>query len=143
MSIKFIEDQKLFKLDSATSSYIFGIFEGNYLVHYYYGATIPDTDVEELRFRPGFASFCPDSPSARVFNFSPDVTPLEYSTFGAGDFRLSAFAVKNSEGNKVTDLRYVSHNVYKGKKPIPGLPATYVNSDEEAETLEILISDVP
>ena len=141
MSIKFIEDQKLFKLDSATSSYIFGIFEGNYLVHYYYGATIPDTDVEELRFRPGFASFCPDSPSARVFNFSPDVTPLEYSTFGAGDFRLSAFAVKNSEGNKVTDLRYVSHNVYKGKKPIPGLPATYVNSDEEAETLEILTED--
>ena len=141
MAIKFIEGTKMFKLDSKTSTYMFGVFEGNYLVHYYYGATIPDTNVEDLRIRPGFASFCPDSPSARVFNFSPDVTPLEYSTFGAGDFRLSAFAIKNSEGNKVTDLRYVSHNIYSGKKPIPGLPSTYVNCDSEADTLEVLTED--
>ena len=85
------------ELDTKTSSYIFRVFEGNYLVHYYYGATIPDTEVEELRFRANYASFCPDSPSAMVYNFSPDVTPLEYSTFGAGDFRLSAFAVENAE----------------------------------------------
>ncbi len=141
MSIKFIEESKIFKLDSKDSSYIFGVFEGNYLVHYYYGAYIPDTNVEELRLRPGFASFCPDSPSARVFNFSPDVTPLEYSTFGAGDFRLSAFAVKNADGNKVTDLRYVSHKITKGKKPLPGLPALYVNEESEADTLEILTED--
>ncbi len=141
MSIKFIEENKLFKLDSKTASYIFGVFEGKYLVHYYYGATIPDTDVEELSKRPWFASFHPDSPSAMVPNFSPDITPLEYSTFGAGDFRLSAFAVENSEGNKVTDLRYVNHKIYKGKKPIPGMPSTYVNSDDEADTLEILCED--
>ena len=141
MSIKFIEDSKIFKLDSKTSTYIFGVFEGNYLVHYYYGAPIPDTNVDELRVRPGFASFCPDSPSARVFNFSPDVTPLEYSTFGAGDFRLSAFAVKNSEGNKVTDLRYVSHKITKGKMALPGLPALYVNNEDEADTLEVVTED--
>ena len=141
MSIQFIEDSKIFKLDSKDSSYIFGVFEGNYLVHYYYGAYIPDVNVEELRLRPGFASFCPDSPTARVHNFSPDVTPLEYSTFGAGDFRLSAFAVKNAEGNKVTDLRYVSHKISKGKKPLPGLPALYVNEESEADTLEILTED--
>ena len=141
MCIKFIEESKIFKLDSKTSTYIFGVFEGNYLVHYYYGAPIPDTNVDELRIRPGFASFCPDSPTARVFNFSPDVTPLEYSTFGAGDFRLSAFAVKNSEGNKVTDLRYVSHTISKGKKTIPGLPALYTNTEDEADTLEIVTED--
>lgn len=141
MSIKFIEETKTFKLDSKTSTYIFRVFEGNYLVHYYYGAPIPDTDVEELRERADYASFCPDSPSARVFNFSPDVTPLEYSTFGAGDFRLSAFAVENAEGNKVTDLRYISHTIYSGKKPIPGMPSTYVNNDAEADTLEVLTED--
>ena len=141
MSIQFIEDSKIFKLDSKDSSYIFGVFEGNYLVHYYYGAYIPDVNVEELRLRPGFASFCPDSPTARVHNFSPDVTPLEYSTFGAGDFRLSAFAVKNAEGNKVTDLRYVSHKIYKGKKALKGLPSLYLNNDDEADTLEVLTCD--
>lgn len=141
MSIKYSNDRKIFKLDTYSSTYIFGIVEGNYLVHYYYGAPIPDTDVEQLRIRPNFASFCPDSPSAKIFNFSPDVTPLEYSTFGAGDFRLSAFAVKNSEGNKVTDLRYVSHKIYAGKNKLPGLPALYEDIEGETETLEILTED--
>ena len=141
MAIQFCKETKTFKLDTYSSTYIFGVFEGNYLVHYYYGAPIPDTDVESLRLRPNFASFCPDSPTARVFNFSPDVTPMEYSTFGAGDFRLSAFAVKNSAGNKVTDLRYVSHEIYNGKKDLPGLPSLYVDEDGEAQTLEILTED--
>ncbi len=141
MAISFNKSNNTFKLDTNTSTYIFGVFEGNYLVHYYYGAPIPDTDVEGLRFRPLFASFCPDSPSAPVFNFSPDVTPMEYSTFGAGDFRLSAFVVENSAGNKVTDLRYVSHEIFKGKKPLPGLPALYINEEAEAETLEVLTTD--
>ena len=48
MSIKFCPDTKAFKLDTPNSTYIFGVFEGNYLVHYYQGASIPDTDVEEL-----------------------------------------------------------------------------------------------
>ncbi len=141
MAIQFIKENNIFKLDTYSSTYIFGIFEGNYLVHYYYGAPIPDTNVDNLWKRPWFASFCPDSPSANVPNFSPDVTPMEYSTFGAGDFRLSAFAVKNNEGNKVTDLRYVSHEIYTGKKALPGLPSLYTNEDDEAQTLEIVTED--
>ena len=141
MAIQFIKENNTFKLDTYSSTYIFGIFEGNYLVHYYYGAPIPDTNVDSLWLRPWFASFCPDSPSARIPNFSPDVSPMEYSTFGAGDFRLSAFAVKNSDGNKVTDLRYVSHEIYTGKKALPGLPSLYVDEEGEAQTLEILTED--
>ena len=141
MAIQFIKENNTFKLDTYSSTYIFGIFEGNYLVHYYYGAPIPDTNVDSLWLRPWFASFCPDSPSAKIPNFSPDVTPMEYSTFGAGDFRLSAFAVKNSNGNKVTDLRYVSHEIYTGKKALPGLPSLYVDEEGEAQTLEILTED--
>lgn len=141
MAIQFIKENNTFKLDTYSSTYIFGIFEGNYLVHYYYGAPIPDTNVDSLWLRPWFASFCPDSPSAKIPNFSPDVSPMEYSTFGAGDFRLSAFAVKNSEGNKVTDLRYVSHEIHTGKKALPGLPSLYVDEDGEAQTLEILTED--
>ena len=142
MSIIFNKSNGIFKLDTNESTYIFGVFEGNYLVHYYYGAPIPDTEVENLRIRGGFASFCPDSPSAKIFNFSPDVTPLEYSTRGAGDFRLSAFAVKNSDGNSVTDLRYLSHKIYAGKPSLPGLPALYVNTESEADTLEVLCEDL-
>ncbi len=141
MSIIFDEQNKIFKLDTKTSTYIFGVFTGNYLVHYYYGAPIPDTNVEKLRYRNGFASFSPDSPTAREKNFSPDVTPMEYATNGAGDFRISAFAVKNANGDTVTDLRYVSHKIYKGKKALKGLPSLYLNNDDEADTLEVLTCD--
>ncbi len=141
MSIIFDEQNKIFKLDTKTSTYIFGVFTGNYLVHYYYGAPIPDTNVEKLRYRNGFASFSPDSPTAREKNFSPDVTPMEYSTNGAGDFRISAFSVKNANGDTVTDLRYVSHKIYKGKKALKGLPSLYLNNDDEADTLEVLTCD--
>ena len=141
MSIIFDEQNKVFKLDTKTSTYIFGVFTGNYLVHYYYGAPIPDTNVSKLRFRGHFASFSPDSPTAREKNFSPDVTPMEYSTNGAGDFRISAFSVKNANGDTVTDLRYVSHKIYKGKKELKGLPSLYLNNDDEADTLEVLTCD--
>ncbi len=141
MSIKFIEENKMFKLDSKTATYMFGVFEGGYLVHYYYGATVPDTDVEALRYRGGYASFCPDSPTAKAPNFSCDVTPLEYSTSGCGDFRLSAFSVKNADGNTNTDLRYVSHKIYAGKPALEGLPSLYLNNAGEADTLEVLTYD--
>lgn len=141
MPIKFFDDRKLFKLDTATSSYIIQIFKENFLVCCYYGAKIPDTNVTDLAFRGGFASFNPIKPSVGIATFSPDVYPMEYSGFGAGDFRKAAVAIKNADGNDVTDFRYVSHNIYAGKPALKGLPATYANSDDECTTLEILTED--
>ena len=51
MSVIFNKEHGMFKLDTPSSTYIFGVFAGNYLVHYYYGAKIPDTAVESLRYR--------------------------------------------------------------------------------------------
>ena len=42
MPIIFDSEKKIFKLDTAPSSYVFEIYEQNYLVHLYYGAKIPD-----------------------------------------------------------------------------------------------------
>lgn len=141
MSVIFNKEHGMFKLDTPSSTYIFGVFAGNYLVHYYYGAKIPDTAVESLRYRAPFASFCPDSPTAKVDNFSPDVTPLEYSTNGTGDFRISALTIKSPAGDTSTDVRYVSHKIYEGKPSLLGLPSLYLNSADEADTLEILTKD--
>ena len=41
MPIIFDSEKRMFKLDTATSSYIIEIFKENYLVHLYYGAKIP------------------------------------------------------------------------------------------------------
>lgn len=139
--ITFDASQKIFKLDTPHSSYVIGIYEENYLLNLYYGAKLPDTNLWANANRRKSASFSPSNPHFENENTSVDVLPMEYPTNGAGDFRISALKIKNSDGNCVTDVRYVSHKIYKGKPSLAPQPAVYVNSDEEADTLEILTED--
>ena len=141
MSVFFDSEKKIFKLDTATSSYIFQIYEQNYIVHLYYGAKIPDNNVVGLKYRGGFPSFSPNNINVDDWMFSPDVTPMEYPGEGTGDFRISAFSVRNADGNNSTDVRYVSHKIYSGKPSIEGMPALYVEDDNDATTLELLTED--
>ena len=141
MPITFDSEKRIFKLDTATSSYIFEIYEENYIVHLYYGAKIPDCNVTQLKYRGSFPSFSPNNINVSDPMFSPDITPLEYSGEGTGDFRSAAVAVRNADGNNSTDFRYKSHKIYGGKPAIEGLSALYVENDADAQTLELLAED--
>ncbi len=141
MAIFFDSEKRIFKLDTATSSYIFQIYEQDYLVHLYYGAKIPDNNVTGLKYKGWFPSFSPNNINVEDGMFSADIVPLEYSGEGTGDFRTSAFSVRNADGNNSTDVRYKSHKIYSGKPAIDGLPALYVENDDEAQTLELLTED--
>lgn len=141
MSIVFDSEKRIFKLDTATSSYVIEIYEQGYLAHLYYGKKIPDTNLSVFKFRSPFASFSPNNINIDNWKFSPDVCPLEYQGEGSGDFRISAVAIRNADGNNVTDFRYKSHKIYAGKPAIEGLPSLYVEDDSEATTLEILTED--
>lgn len=141
MPIYFYPEKRIFKLDTADSSYIFKIFQENYLVHLYYGKKIPDTNLTKFHDRCVNASF-----SARNANWgeagpSVDVMPMEYATNGCGDMRITGLQVRNADGNASTDIRYISHNIYNGKPKLPGLPALYANTDDECTTLEIKAFD--
>lgn len=74
-------------------------------------------------------------------NISLDTLPSEFPSYGNGDFREPALEVHLVDGTTVTDFRYKSYTINKGKPALKGLPATYVESDEEAETLEIILQD--
>lgn len=141
MPIKFYENEKIFKLDTSESSYIFEIFEENYLIHLYYGAKIPDINLKQHRYKGGFASQAPMNANIDDERFSPDIAPFEYPCEGCGDLRESAFSVRNKDGNNATDLRYVSHRIYDGKPGIEGMPSLYVTDDSQAQTLEVLMRD--
>ena len=141
MPIIFDSEKHIFKLDTATSSYVIEIYEQGYLAHLYYGKKIPDTNLSAFKFRSPFASFSPNNINIDDWRFSPDVCPLEYQGEGSGDFRISAVAVRNADGNNVTDFRYKSHKIYSGKPAIEGMPSLYVEDDSEASTLEILTED--
>ncbi len=139
--ISFDNQKRIFKLDTPNSSYVIGIFDENYLLNLYYGAKIPDINLWPNAKRIKNSSFSPSNPNFKNEADSVDVLPMEYPTYGAGDFRISALKIKNSDGNSVTDIRYVSHKIYKGKPSLAPLPAIYLNNDDEADTLEIHTED--
>lgn len=141
MAIAYHEDKRTFKLDTATTSYIMQIYEEDYLLNLYYGAKIPDTFVSRRQKREQNASFSLANPVIGEHGFTPDTAPIEYGCNGAADFRISALAIRNANGDSVTDIRYVGHKIYTGKPGIPGQPATYVNEEGEADTLEIYAED--
>ncbi|HTG41585.1 MAG TPA: alpha-galactosidase [Methylomirabilota bacterium] len=66
---------------------------------------------------------------------------LEYPTEGIGDYRVPAIAVELANGSSALSLAFVRHRIIAGKPPIPGLPSTYVESDSEADTLEVTLVD--
>ncbi|MBQ8944200.1 MAG: alpha-galactosidase, partial [Clostridia bacterium] len=142
MPVNYDSEKKIFKLDTAGSSYVFQVFDENYLVHLYYGAPIPDNNLSSMYYHGGFASFSPSNAKVKTEGFSPDMCPMEYSTQGAGDFRISALSVLNCDGNNVTDIRYTGHKIYMGKPEIVGLPSLYLNDINEAQTLEVYTEDI-
>ena len=65
---------------------------------------------------------------------------MEYPTGGIGDYRESCLNIRNAAGNMGCELHYTGHEIYKGKKGLKGLPASFATEDE-AETLEITLKD--
>jgi len=142
--INFDSKNRIFKLDTPNSSYVIGVVDFDQLVNLYYGSKIADTEGLEARsFRPRCASFSPltNEHYTDSHDFSPDCAPMEYGCNGCGDFRVSALSIKNADGNTVTDMRYEGHRIYAGKPSAEPLPSVYLNSESEADTLEIYMAD--
>ena len=142
MSIKFNPENKTFKLDTNTTSYVIQVNRYGYLMHHYYGALISDDALEYLNFAHRHSSHFPrvEMENADIPFFSKSVHRMEYSCNGCGDFRASALSILRDNGTADTDIKYVSHKIYSGKPKIEGQPATYANEDE-ATTLEITCID--
>ena len=136
---------RIFTIHTAHSTYQMKVDAYGFLLHLYYGGKISGQMEERLSmdylltyYDRGFSG----NPAAVGLDrtYSLDALPQEYPSLGTGDFRSSAFALRNEDGSESCDLRYVSHEVRKGKYGLQGLPAVYAK-EEEAETLEIVLRD--
>ena len=137
MKITYLEDYRLFKLDTEASSYIISVTdEEGFLGHVYYGALIPDEDVRYI-LRTGGYPFMPSRLNRERVTFM-DILPKEYPDNGVGDFKESAVEVETADGNRTVLLLYRSHRIYEGKNSLEGLPATF---GSDALTLEITAED--
>ena len=65
----------------------------------------------------------------------------EYATCGTGDMHLPALDACTPDGSRLLDLHYQGHAVTPGKPTLNGLPATYTEQDDEAETPVCRLAD--
>lgn len=140
MAIQYDAERRLFHLQTQDTSYAFQIVHTGYPAHLYWGARVRGLQLAKLLEYKSRASFSPTTING-INEFSLDTLPQEYPGYGSSDYRQPAYQVKLQDGSTVAELLYDSHRIVKGKPSLPGLPATYVESDEEAETLELTLKD--
>ena len=139
MGIIYCEKDRTFTLQTKNTTYQMQVDRYGFLLHLYYGKKT-DTCMDYLLtyYDRGFSGNPYDAGEDRTY--SMDTLPQEFPCYGNGDFRSTAFAVENADGSMSCDLRYKSHVIIDGKYNLEGLPAVYA-SEEEAQTLEILMED--
>ena len=131
MGILFNKEQRIFKLDTNTTSYIMGI-EGDlgHLVHIYYGKKLRGENnpvgMPQINFKNKL--------------WFMDGNAMEYPAGGCGDFREHCIEIRTEEGYSALEPVYISHDIYKGKPKLCGLPATFAD-EESCTTLEIILGD--
>lgn len=87
MPVFYTESTRTFHLQTPKSSYIITVNEAGYLLHVYYGAALSSTDDV-----PGYCSARRTTifiRQIRIFRrppFPPDLSPLEVSAWGCGEY---------------------------------------------------------
>ncbi|UOQ85032.1 alpha-galactosidase [Gracilibacillus salinarum] len=142
MPIAINRDQKEFHLYNDHISYIFRVLEkSEQLEHLYFGKRIHHRKsfehLIEREVRPSCNMFEGDHTS------SMEHIKQEYPSFGSTDFRFPAHSIISEDDGHITNFTYDECRLYQGKKSLHALPATYTETDSEADTLEIdLVDDI-
>ncbi len=140
MCIKYDSEHRLFHLQTPNTSYIIQLNNYGVPVHAYWGRKVADAPWNGMMVSQERASFSPNPyPEDRSVSF--DTLPQEYPAYGTSDFRHPAYQVQLEDGSTITELAYVDHRIARCKPKLEGLPSTYVEKAEEAETLELELLD--
>lgn len=137
MAIRFDKETNVFYLETPNTSYIFGLKYGK-LLHIHWGKKadfVPSANMAVKNPILGFSAN--DIPEEAL---STNNIASEFPTYNA-DYRYPAFHAMYEDGTTVTELEYIGHEIIKGKPGLKGLPSTYTNSVDEADTLRITLKD--
>ena len=140
MAIFYDENAKTISIDTEHTTYQMKIGPYGVLLHTYYGKRISGEDMSYLfRYSDiGFSTAMGDAGMDRTVSL--DTMPQEMPSFNVGDYRVEGIRVQHGDGSYALDLRYVSHEIVKGKYGLEGLPAMY-GGNETAETLRVVLKD--
>ncbi len=138
MGIRYIEEKKIFKMDTERTTYLIGLSPEGYVGHIYYGKRLMGSGSNYLlRMQEP-----PYTPSVNMREKAPflDTFPTEYPTGGIGDYRESCLDVRCESGSIGSELLFRSFRIFKGKEKLEGLPASF-GGEDDVETLEIVCED--
>ncbi len=141
MTIIFNKAESLFHLQMEKTSYVIKLYDHAYLMHVYWGKKIRAHNVGWFCETPYRRRQLIEGRKVDDVKFTSEYWPFEYPSYGTSDFRPPAVKAGSENGTMITDLRYVKHRILKGKPLIDALPSTYVENENEAETLEIELYD--
>ncbi len=140
MPIFFNQQTIEFHLQAKDVSYIFTVLENNQLGHIYYGSKLTPRESFSHLYTIQQKPY-----TSNVFDgdltFSLDTIKQEFPSYGTTDFREPAYQILQENGSRITQFQYKGHRIYQGKPKLDGLPATYVEKETEATTLEISLYD--
>ncbi len=139
MPIVYDAATRTFFLQAGGATYVCVVHPSGLLRHLHWGAPVRPQDLALIRpdDRRPYTAVSADG------THSPETIALEYPVYGHGDFRFPAVAVRQDDGHQLLEPVYASHRILAGKPRLAGLPATYCESEAEADTLVIVLRDAP
>lgn len=140
MAIHVDETHQTFHLQTDHTSYIFQVLAHGILGQVYYGKKIhvePQYNhLLKRELKTATPAYSLDEP-----DFQLGAIRQEYSDTGTGDYRRPAYQVTQSNGSRITDFQYDHYEVVSGKKRLKGLPSTFDDTEDDAETLTVHLTD--
>ena len=136
------EEQNLFVLETAHTTYCFRVLETGHLEHLYYGRKIMvDAESAEALFEKH--AFVPGNTNvydAEHTNFSLEDIRLEMSSYGKGDIREPFVELTHADGSTTSDFLFVEAKITEGKEDFETLPGSYDEAGK-VEHLTVVLTD--
>lgn len=139
--ISFDENTRIFQLDTKNTSYVFGVYKSEQLLHLYWGAKLPIMAELEQYILVQTKALSPQD--IGMGGWSTNVARMEYPTHGSVDLRNPAMECTFDDGSACPQLRYAGYKIFDGKQKLKGLPATYCEEGDKVQTLEVELVDAP
>ena len=140
MAIVYHEQTKTFHLYNDKVSYIMTILPNDQLGQLYFGQKIHDKEdfsyLIELSQRPMSSCIYEENKL-----YSMEHIRQELPVYGTTDYRQPMVEILQKNGSRISYFTYESYEITDGKPKLQGLPATYTESEKEAQTLMIHLKD--
>ncbi len=127
----------VFRLDTASTTYLFRVTKFGHLEHIYYGPLLPAGEsavvlAQKRTIALGNSVVYDEADEL----YCLDQMYLEWSDNGRGDYRQSPTELKMPDASFVSDFVYTSHQISDGTVPMGTLPSAYGADQTLVVTLE-------